>query len=284
MGLFASLRNAVQWAGFDLGRTDGASAQAVVMIDPATNLPVSPTNVTLTGPITVSNEVEIKNDVGSPVPMSVSVLPLPSGAATAANQTTANTSLANIDADIGAQADAAFTGTGNTSVIGALKGVFARLLRGQQTSANSLSVAPASDATFTVSGAAAAGSAPTSAPLSVSGVDAGGLKRHILTDTAGNQAIFAAVRSCVGRQTITALSSSTPATLTVPGGAVAAMIQADGGQVRVTLDGSTNPTATVGQRVDDGVFFYVDTALANVKLLAQSGSTTNVQISYFDKA
>ncbi len=68
MSLFATLRNAVRWAGFDLGRVDGASAQAVVMIDPATGQPVSPTNVTLTGPITVASEVEIKNDSGNPVP------------------------------------------------------------------------------------------------------------------------------------------------------------------------------------------------------------------------
>jgi hypothetical protein len=36
-----------------------------------------------------------------------------------------------------------------------------------------------------VAGAAAVGSAPTSPPLSVSGVDSGGLKRHLLTDTTG---------------------------------------------------------------------------------------------------
>lgn len=70
MSLFASLRNAVRWAGFDLGRPDGATAQAVVMIDPGTGQAVSPTNVTLTGPITVSNEVEIKNEAGNPVPVS----------------------------------------------------------------------------------------------------------------------------------------------------------------------------------------------------------------------
>lgn len=96
--------------------------------------------------------------------------------------------------------------------------------------------------------------------------------------------VTASSRLCVGRQTIIGLSSSTPATLTVPSGAVAAAIQADGGQVRITLNGTTNPTASIGQRIDDGVIFYVDTLLSAVKLLAQSGSTTNVQISYFDKA
>lgn len=200
MGLFASLRNAVTWAGFDLGRNDGASAQAVVMIDPATGLAVSPTNVTLTGPITVSNEVEIKNDVGNPVP---------------------------------------------------------------------------------VSGAAAVGAAPTSPPLSISGVDGGGLKRHLLTDTLGSQSIFASARSCVGRQTLS-VTTGAVVTLTVPSGAVAAMIQADGNALSITLEG-TAPTASIGTRIDDGVIFYADTNLANVKLIART-ATTNVQVAYFDKA
>ena len=45
MGLFASLRNAVNWAAFDLGRLDGASAQAVVIVDPASGLPASSSGV-----------------------------------------------------------------------------------------------------------------------------------------------------------------------------------------------------------------------------------------------
>ena len=36
MKIFPTLRNAVKWAGFDLDRPDGATAQAVVMIDPIT--------------------------------------------------------------------------------------------------------------------------------------------------------------------------------------------------------------------------------------------------------
>ncbi len=160
----------------------------------------------------------------------------------------------------------------------------ATTITGPVTVANEVEIKNDSGSPVPVSGAAAAGSAPSSPPLSVSGVDGGGLKRHFLTDPNGSQSVFAAARNCVGRQTITGLSSSSHATLTIPSGAVSAMIQADGGQVRITLDGSTNPTATVGQRIDDGIFFYVDTALASVKLIAQSGSTTNVQITYFDKA
>lgn len=47
--------------------------------------------------VTVSSEVEIKNDAGSPVPVSASSLPLPTGAATEAKQDAGNTSLDNID-------------------------------------------------------------------------------------------------------------------------------------------------------------------------------------------
>lgn len=46
--------------------------------------------------ITVSNEVEVKNDVGNPVPISASSLPLPSGAATEAKQDASNSILTNI--------------------------------------------------------------------------------------------------------------------------------------------------------------------------------------------
>ena len=93
--------------------------------------------------------------------------------------------------------------------------------------------------------------------------------------------VSASARSCVGRQTLS-VTTGTVATLTVPVGAVAATIQADGSAVSVTLDGTT-PTATVGSRIDDGVFYYVDTPLTSVKLIARS-STTNVQVAYFDKA
>jgi hypothetical protein len=93
--------------------------------------------------------------------------------------------------------------------------------------------------------------------------------------------ISATPRLCVGRQTISVTTGSVT-TLTVPSGAAAAAIQADGSAISITLDGTT-PTATVGSRIDDGVFYYVDTTLANVKLIART-STTNVQVVYFNKA
>ncbi len=93
--------------------------------------------------------------------------------------------------------------------------------------------------------------------------------------------VSATARSCVGRQTVV-LAANTVTTLTVPGGAVAASIQADGNVVRITQDGATAPSSTVGTRIDDGVIYYVDTALASVKLLAPVACSA--QVCYFDKA
>ena len=88
-------------------------------------------------------------------------------------------------------------------------------------------------------------------------------------------------RTCLGRETL-AVTTGGVSTLTVPANAVAAFVQADGGTVRITLDGVTNPTATVGTRIDDGVIFAVDSPLASVKLIATSAAC-NVQVSYFNK-
>jgi hypothetical protein len=66
--------------------------------------------------------VEIKNDVGHPIPVSAAALPLPAGAATEAKQDTGNTSLGNIDTDLGAPADAAASSdTGTFGLIALIK-------------------------------------------------------------------------------------------------------------------------------------------------------------------
>ena len=104
---------------------------------------------------------------------------------------------------------------------------------------------------------------------------------EIKNDSGNPVPISATARSCLGRQTIS-VTTGAVVTLTVPANSAAAMIQADGNSVSITLDGTT-PTSTVGMRIDDGIFFYVDTALANVKLIART-ATTNVQVAYFDKA
>lgn len=80
---------------------------------------------------------------------------------------------------------------------------------------------------------------------------------------------------------ITDLSTTVPASLTVPTGAQTADIQADGGVVRLRLDAGA-PTSTTGWRLDDGISLSVDSPLADVRLLAVAAST-NVQITYFDK-
>lgn len=88
-------------------------------------------------------------------------------------------------------------------------------------------------------------------------------------------------RTVVGTQMITGLSTSTPASLTVPAGAQTADVQADGGVVRLRRDAGA-PTSTTGWRIDDGTSVLVDSSLANVRLLAVAAST-NVQICYYDR-
>ncbi len=96
------------------------------------------------------------------------------------------------------------------------------------------------------------------------------------------QFVQAEKRVCCGTQMITSLSASTAASLTVPTGALTAEIQADGGVVRMRRD-ATAPTATQGWRLDDGMSITVDSTLSDVRLLAQSGTTTNVQVAFFDR-
>lgn len=73
-------------------------------------------------------------------PVSVSALPLPTGASTGALQTTGNTSLANIDNDLGALNDAQATNsTGSASVIALLKGNLQRPSTGVTTTVNTTS-------------------------------------------------------------------------------------------------------------------------------------------------
>ena len=80
----------------------------------ATPVPVSDAG----GSVTVDGSVSIAGTAA----VSAASLPLPSGAATAANQATEIASLGNIDADLGAPADAAATSdTGTFSVIALIK-------------------------------------------------------------------------------------------------------------------------------------------------------------------
>lgn len=152
----------------------------------------------------------------------------------------------NIDVDLGAAADAAAASdTGASSIVSLLK-------RGLQRWTTLLERIPALSS--------------GRIPVDPSGV---------------TQPVSAVTRACLGQQTL-ALVAGTVTPLTVPPGAVAAAIQADGNTVRCTLDGATAPSSTVGTRIDDGVIYYVDTSLANVKLLAPVACSA--QVVYFDKA
>lgn len=98
--------------------TPDADTSVQVSNFPATQ-PVSGTvtaNTGLTQPLT---DTQLR---AAAVPVSAATLPLPSGAATSALQTTGNTSLASIDADLGLTTDAAATSdTGTFSLIALVK-------------------------------------------------------------------------------------------------------------------------------------------------------------------
>lgn len=70
-----------------------------------------------------------------------------------------------------------------TDIVTALGGLPAA--RGATTSANSLSITPATDAVVVVAGKAAVGEAPTVNPVGVAGTDGNNLKRSVLVDNTG---------------------------------------------------------------------------------------------------
>lgn len=79
---------------------DGSINTNIVGVTPISGrLPVDlgASVVNITGPVTIPGEVEVINDVGNPLSVQATVLPLPTGASTSALQTTANNSLASID-------------------------------------------------------------------------------------------------------------------------------------------------------------------------------------------
>ena len=162
------------------------------------------------------------------------------------------TAVQNIDTDLGTAADAAATtDTGAFTIVSLLK-------RGLQRWTSLLDRMPAS-----LGGKTSAASLPV-----------------VIASDQAALAVNATTRACVGRETI-ALAAAGTASLTVPPGALAAHIQADGATIRIRLDG-TEPTATIGTRLDDGVIYPVDTALANVRLYGVGAC--NVQVVYFDRA
>ena len=118
------------------------------------------------------------------------------GAATAANQTTANTSLASIDSKL-------------TSPISVSQNTVPWIVAGQ----------------------IAVGSVPVNPPVSISGVDGGGLKRHILTDTSGR------------------IEIDTVQSLPLPSNASTSTLQTTGNASLTSIDSKLTSPITVSPRV-----------------------------------
>lgn len=171
---------------------------------------------------------------------------------TEATQLLVKNAVQNIDADVGSPADAvASTDTGTFSIIALIK-------RGLQNWTNILSRIPSG-----------LGSKVSNNSFPV-----------VIASDQSSVPVLATARNCTGRQTI-ALSASTVTNLTIPGGSAACQIQADGNTIRITQN-ATDPSTTVGTRIDDGVIYFVDTSLSNVRLFATTAC--NAQVCYFDKA
>jgi len=102
--------------GADGTATDVSGSNPIPVTGALTDTQLRASAVPVSGPLT---DTQLR---ATAVPVSASALPLPSGAATAANQSTGNTSLANIDTDLGAVADsAASSDTGSFSLIALVK-------------------------------------------------------------------------------------------------------------------------------------------------------------------
>ena len=99
------------------------------------------------------------------------------------------TAVQSIDGGIGGATAAAAGDTGASTTNGFLRWLrdFWLSLKGTKTAANSISVTGASDSVFYVGGVSADGVAPTNQAVRVGGIDAGGLKRTLLTDNTGIQ-------------------------------------------------------------------------------------------------
>lgn len=110
-----------------------------------------------TAPVVGGNSVAVKTD-GSAVtqPISAASLPLPTGAATSANQ-------ASQIAALGTTGDSAYAGSGTASIIAALKGVYNATL-----AARAMTFADATNAALAASGATTATAHTLTAPIAYS--------------------------------------------------------------------------------------------------------------------
>lgn len=121
-----------------------AASTAPLATDPALVVALSPNSLALT----ISSEVEVKNDTGNPIPVSASSLPLPTGASTEAKQDAEAVLVGSVTETAPA------TDTASSGLNGRLQRIAQRLTSliallpsslGQKTKANSLAITIASD-------------------------------------------------------------------------------------------------------------------------------------------
>ncbi len=145
--------------------------------------------------------------VGAPLAPIAPGNPLPvADSAAEAALVTLGTNTAATMAAAGTPADAAWTGSGAGTLVALLKALY-----GEVTGTLTSTITGVT----TVSGTGAIGTTPTTSPVSVSGVDAQGLKRQILTDGNGIVQVAQVTALPAGTNTIGSVTVSGTPTVTV---------------------------------------------------------------------
>lgn len=192
----------------------------------------------------------IKADLSDGIPVSVSSSTLPSGAATSANQTTANTSLSNIDTDLGAPADsAASTDTGSFSLIS----LFKRLLS-------------------------------TKLPNSSGGrvpVDGSGVTQPVsgtITSNAGTGTFTTSDRGATGEATISSFTSTTSATLKASNASrkLLTIFNEGSGNLHILYGSGTASTTNYSVRVSAGDYLEIDKYTGQVTAIFATAGTARI--------
>lgn len=116
LGWLSSIRKAITDRLGTLGQKAMSASTPVVIASDQSAVPIS-------GTVGVSGNVEVVNDVGNPLPVSASSLPLPSGAATEAKQDTLISAAQAIQATAGTTTGAAVVSDANGTIQQYLRGL-----------------------------------------------------------------------------------------------------------------------------------------------------------------
>lgn len=253
--------------------------------------------------VTTSSEVEVKNDSGNPIPvngtvtanagtnLNTSLLALDSTVAKDSSLTTINnsvntllkpastlsavTTVGGITNTVTVKADTLVNQTNafkvdGSSVTQPVSAASLPLPSGASTSANqATAIASLSSidskltAPMVVAGSSAIGVAPANNPVSVSGTDVGGLKRHIRLDSSGR------------------LEINTAQSLPLPSGAASSSNQTNGGQKTQIVDGAglvLGPSIVSGGNnfpIAIGATNYIVSTVNSTAAQLASGATFN---------